>query len=125
MSLTPDLATLVSDYGLDFSIAFLLLRPRLNAELDRAKAAREAAMRLKLAAAKDEGLRGSSPSPSQENTPSPSPLASPMSPAMETDDKVIDFKLPNGADQPISIPAPKTIVRLYGLMSLLSVIYTF
>ena len=49
---TPDLAMLVNEFGLDFAMAFQILRPRLNAEFDRAKGEEKAAVQKRLAAEK-------------------------------------------------------------------------
>ena len=85
-------------------MAFLILRPRLNAELAKARLAREAAVRLKLAAAKEQGIRASL-SPSEEN----SPLPSPSSPTMEIDERA-NAAVPNGTVSAVTIPAPKAQV---------------
>ncbi|KAK4687040.1 THO complex subunit 2, partial [Tremellales sp. Uapishka_1] len=49
----PDLATLVSDFGLEYGMAFQILRPRLNAEVDKAKSLDKAAVHRRLVAEKE------------------------------------------------------------------------
>lgn len=78
---TPDLESLVSEYGLDFAQAFQILRPKLNAEMDKYRAEEKAAMAAKLDAEK-RSLDIKINSPSQPTTPLPS---SPKIEALQVD----------------------------------------
>ncbi|WVR05355.1 hypothetical protein IAU60_002369 [Kwoniella sp. DSM 27419] len=71
MSGIPDLAELVKDFGLEFGTAFQILRPRLNAELERVKADEKAAIQKRLLAEK-EAMNGRLQSPSVEEVGEPS-----------------------------------------------------
>ncbi|WWD09899.1 hypothetical protein V865_008028 [Kwoniella europaea PYCC6329] len=57
LSGTPNLQELVNDFGLESGIAFQILRPRLNAELERAKAERDADVKKRLEAERRLELR--------------------------------------------------------------------
>ena len=114
---TPDLASLVSDFGLDFAMAFQILRPHLNAELDRVKARKEAAMRLKIAAAKEEGVRIMSPS--KDSTPLPSPISPSMQLENEDGDVAMGGVNGDAGQNGVSIPGPKLSAvcpRFFGLI---------
>ena len=78
---TPDLSALVRDFGLDFAMAFQILRPRLNAELEKVKSDEKAAVHKRLAAEKQVlSLRINSPT--KETSPA---LPSPKSPSLQLD----------------------------------------
>lgn len=83
---TPDLESLVSEYGLDFAQAFQILRPKLNAEIDKTRAEEKAAMAAKLDAEK-RALEVKVSSPSQPTTPLPS---SPKIETMQVDEEDAD-----------------------------------
>ncbi|KAI9637923.1 transcription factor/nuclear export subunit protein 2-domain-containing protein [Dioszegia hungarica] len=71
---TPDLQSLVSEYGLDFAQAFQILRPKLDAQMEKARSAEKASMNAKLDAAKLAiGGARASLSPGQPTTPLGSP----------------------------------------------------
>lgn len=99
---TPNLGSLVSEFDLDFVMAFQILRPRLNAELQKAKSAKEAAMRLKIAAAKEAGTIAS---PIRDSTPLPSPTLSTKD--LPEDGDVAMKEEQNGDQDHSTIPAPK------------------
>ncbi|KAK8869600.1 hypothetical protein IAR55_000167 [Kwoniella newhampshirensis] len=77
MTLTPDLIELVNDFGLEYGMAFQILRPRLNAELEKMRADEKAAVQQRLLAEKKAMAdRTNSPSTGNEGTPLPfSPAA--------------------------------------------------
>jgi THO complex subunit 2 len=77
---TPDLDSLVTEFGLDFAQAFQILRPKLNAEMDRVRAEEKAEIATKVDAANQAlSLKGS---PSQSTTPL---VSSPRVEAMQVD----------------------------------------
>ncbi|RSH93955.1 hypothetical protein EHS25_006608 [Saitozyma podzolica] len=80
-TLTPELASLVQDFGLDFAMAFQVLRPRLQAELERAREEDKAAVQKRLLAEK-QALEARNNSPTKETTPLP---GTPAAEAMEVD----------------------------------------
>jgi THO complex subunit 2 len=111
ISLIPDLTSLVEDYGLDFAMAFQIIRPRLYAELERAKDEDKAAVQKRLLAER-QALEARINSPSKEETPLPS---SPKVEGMQMDEEVQEAVLedagegkevPKTADVS-SVPPPK------------------
>ncbi|WWD16138.1 hypothetical protein CI109_100563 [Kwoniella shandongensis] len=87
MSLTPDLIELVNDFGLEYGMAFQILRPRLNSELEKMKSEEKAAVQKRLLAEKKAmSERTNSPSTGAEGTPLPVPAAA----QAEGDDVVME-----------------------------------
>lgn len=113
--LTPDLQQLVVDFGLEYGMAFQILRPRLNAEIERARVEEKAAVQARLEAAKkamSEKERTGSP----QKVESPAFPRSPTTPSLqitpgatpgpgEIEDVVME-EIEKGA---LSVPAPKTL----------------
>ena len=93
ISLTPDLKTLVSDFGLEFPMAFQILRSRLNDELARVKEDGTVSIKAEGAETPNE-----SQSQSQAASVEPTPSASPNAPSAE-----LPPATENGG---ASIPAP-------------------
>ncbi|AFR93442.1 THO complex subunit 2 [Cryptococcus neoformans C23] len=115
IALTPDLQQLVVDFGLEYGMAFQILRPRLNAEIERARVEEKAAVQARLEAAKkamSEKERTGSP----QKVESPAFPGSPTTPSLqitpgatpgpgEIEDVVME-EIEKGA---LSVPAPKTL----------------
>ena len=100
---------LVNDFGLDFAMAFQILRPRLNAEFDRVKAEEKAAVQKRLAAEK-QALSQRIASPTEEASPA---LPLPVSPSAHFDnedsgDTIMEDGKEDGVDGVSLIPPPKS-----------------
>lgn len=95
---------LVNDFGLEFAMAFQILRPRLNAELDRIRSEEKAAVQKRLAAEK-QALSQRIASPTKEVPPSPKTVS------MQLDDELGDIvedvkeEMANG----MLIPPPRSV----------------
>lgn len=112
IDLTPELSSLVSEFGLDFAMAFTILRPRINAELEKAATEEKAALQKRLQAEKD-SLTQKIMSPVQAASPilppSPTTAASVFS-MMEGDDGDVameDIKVEGANGEVSSVPAPR------------------
>ncbi|EIW70014.1 hypothetical protein TREMEDRAFT_29485 [Tremella mesenterica DSM 1558] len=107
--LTPDLTSLVNDFGLEYSMAFQILRPKLNAQLAKAKEQDKEAVQRKLQLERLKAL-----SPNKESMQIPLPVT-PKSPSMEIEGELSPAQSPigdvsmteslNGTS--ISLPPPK------------------
>ena len=104
----------MNEFGLDFALAFQILRPRLNAELDRAKSEEKAAVQKRLAAEKEAlSQRNASPtSPTKDMSPAlPSPKSALMS--LEGDEQgditMVESKELMGNDFTLNVPPPKLV----------------
>lgn len=113
ITLTPELASLVQDFGLDFAMAFQVLRPRLQAELERAREEDKAAVQKRLLAEK-QALEARNNSPTKEATPLP---GTPAAEAMEVDggegQEVVLEESKDGEEVPktaeiLTVPPPKS-----------------
>lgn len=110
INLTPDLVMLVNEFGLDFAMAFQILRPRLNAELERVKSEEKAAVQKRLAAEK-QALSQRIASPTKEASPA---LPSPKSAAIQLDgEEAGDIVMEDGKEELVNgtitlIPPPKS-----------------
>lgn len=123
IGLTPDFSDLVNDFGLDYSMAFQLLRPKLNALMVRSKNQDKESVQRRLQAEKlalnlkiSSPTSPSTPLPEEESPRSPS---SPQSPSMEIDamelasptaDAAADKPAVNGVKQEgAMVPAPRAV----------------
>nr|XP_018263621.1 uncharacterized protein I303_03491 [Kwoniella dejecticola CBS 10117]OBR85779.1 hypothetical protein I303_03491 [Kwoniella dejecticola CBS 10117] len=85
---TPSLQELVEDFGLEYGMAFQILRPKLNAELDKAKAEHDANLKKRLEAERKAGTERLA-SPAVDPTKMPvSPLAATLQ--SETEDVIME-----------------------------------
>lgn len=107
----PDLVALVSDFHLDYAMAFQILRPKLKAEFEKIRLDEKAAVQKRLMAEKMV-LNAKLNSPTSATTPLPaSPTASTAAGEDET------MQEPNGAAgeedvkmaDPSAVPPPKAV----------------
>ncbi|OCF36409.1 hypothetical protein I316_01658 [Kwoniella heveanensis BCC8398] len=113
MSTTPDLVELVEKFNLEYGMAFQILRPRLNAELERMKSDEKAAFQKRLLAEK-KAMTDRLASPSKEETPLPSPpksatpLPEDMGDVNMEDVKVEQVNGDKPAEEVVAVPAPRS-----------------
>ncbi|WWC89783.1 uncharacterized protein L201_004709 [Kwoniella dendrophila CBS 6074] len=97
------LEELVNEFGLEYGIAFQILRPRLNAEIERIKAEREADVKKRIEA--ERKLKdGRVNSPATENSALPATPPKAATPQLDGDDVVMDEINPeqlNGETMPV------------------------
>ncbi|WVQ98958.1 hypothetical protein IAU59_006090 [Kwoniella sp. CBS 9459] len=114
MSTTPDLSELVEEFNLEYGMAFQILRPRLNAELERMRSDEKAAFQKRLLAEK-KAMTDRLASPQKEGTPLPSPPKSATPLPEDTEDvnmeeikveQVNGDKLAEGGA--VVVPAPRS-----------------
>lgn len=107
---TPDLKELVSEYHLDFAQAFQILRPKLNAEMERVRAEEKAAMKIKLESAKqslDDSKAGSASGGSRPATPEGSPKINGMEIDGEDAAEGSEFASAPNTPSTASVPLPQ------------------
>lgn len=105
VSLVPDFSTLTEDFGLDYALAFQIIRPRLRAQIQKDDRDKLAILKERLLAQKEAAKTNGT----AVITPplSPVPLTPPLSPSADQTIK----ELASHGDQPngVTVPAPKTV----------------
>jgi hypothetical protein len=102
----PDFATLTNDFGLDYNMAFQVLRSRLHAQITREDDEKLTLLREKLKAQKEATANATgSLTPPLSPTPITPPLMGIELPAGE-----VNGDQPNG----VTVPEPKPVSVIYG-----------
>ena len=109
----PDFATLTNDFGLDHSMAFQVIRPRLHAQIVKEDGDKLAQLKERLMAQK-EAIKANGAGGAITPPLSPVPLTPPLSPRVEETMKELGV---NG-DQLNSITVPEP--RMVGLLAVMS-----
>lgn len=108
IKLVPDFATLTGDFGLDHSMAFQVIRPRLRAQIVQEDSDKLALLKERLLAQKEAAKANGT----GVLTPplSPVPLTPPLSPSVDATLK--DMGVNGGPSNHVSVPEPKTVCLL-------------
>jgi THO complex subunit 2 len=110
INLIPDLATLIEDFGLDYGMAFQVLRARLKVQIarednDKLTLLRERLKAQKEASSNNLNTNGGTLTPPLSPTPLTPPLAVITLPDGSKADTDMDGAQPNGE----SVPGPKMV----------------